>query len=172
MNGHAKRAEKAIQELGFEYDSAITEQHANGKTYYTHPLAPEEPVMIYGKLDEHASRCVIDRARKIAGLDPVGAKRRSAAVKQRRREQAAKRRERELVEYTSYQKRADQAAVGVAMRRAEREKEARERESAQRRTVLQRDFEKQVDPLGKLPIYERKIRAEKLRRLYLAQQAS
>lgn len=131
MNGHAKRAEKAIRDLGFEFNAEITDQHRNGKHYYTHPLAPAEAISIYASLTEQSSRIVIDRARQIAGLDKVGAKRRNAEIKQRRREQQAKNREREARDRQAYQKRADEAAVGIALERAIRDKERRNREIRQ-----------------------------------------
>ncbi len=101
--------------------------YRSGKRYYTHPLAPAEPISIYASLDEHAARCVIDRARQIAGLDPVGAKRRNAAVKERRREDAVKRREREAREAERRQEAEHEASVGAAMRKALADRAAHER---------------------------------------------
>ena len=125
MNGHARRCRDAIKALGFTENIEITERHSNGKTYFTHPLAPSEPLTIYGKMSEHVSRVVIDRARQIAGLDPTGAKRRNANIKERKRIEAQKRAERQAREYAAQQERANEAAVGVALRRAQREQAAR-----------------------------------------------
>lgn len=128
MNKHAKRAVRAICELGFEFDEEITQQHRSGKSYYVHPLAPDEAISVYAKLDEHAARCVIDRARQIAGLDATGAKRRNAAIKQRRREQAAKKREADLREWNARQERAAATATKRAMDTAIARRDRRERE--------------------------------------------
>ena len=128
MNGHAKRAEKAIRALGFELNEEITERRRNGKRYYTHPLAPAEPVTIYASLDEHAARCVIDRARQIAGMDSTNAKRRNAAVKERRRADAAKRREREQREATARAADDEKTAMQVAMLKAIEERDLHDRE--------------------------------------------
>lgn len=136
MNGHARRCVEALQGLGFTYDEALTERRATGRRYYTHPLAPAEPITVFGGMSEQTCRVVIDRARLIAGLDATGAKRRSAAVKGRRQAERAKRLEREARERADYERRADEAAVAVAYRKALREQAARlECEAAKEREL-------------------------------------
>ena len=136
MNGHARRCRDAIKALGFVENTEITDRHNNGKTYYTHPLAPSEPLSIYGRMNEHVCRVVIDRARLIAGLDTTGAKRRNAAIKERQRIQRQQRAEREAREAAERERREHEASVGLAMRRAMREQAERERLRDQREREL------------------------------------
>lgn len=111
MNGHARRCEEAIKELGFRFNQQITEKHNNGKSYYTHPNQPHEPLSVYGKMNEQVSRVVVDRARQIAGLSTTGAKRNSQAVKERRRIANLTKKQREEQERLEAQRRADEAGA-------------------------------------------------------------
>ena len=136
MNGHAKRCQETIIALGFVRDDEATERRANGKTYYTHPLAPTEPLSIYGRMSEQTCRVVADRARQIAGLDVTGAKRRSSVVKERQQGLRRKRLEQEARERADYERRCEEAAVGVALRKAQREQTERlAREAAREREL-------------------------------------
>ena len=128
MNGHARRCRDALQALGFVEDIEITDKHSNGKTYYTHPLAPSEPLSLYNRMTEQVSRIVIDRARMIAGMEPTGAKRRSEQIRERQKRQREQRAAREARERAAVEQRAESAAVGVALREATRLRDARVRE--------------------------------------------
>lgn len=108
MNGHARRCREAIEELGFRYDAAITAKHNNGKAYYTHQNQPDQPLTVYGKMNEQVSRVVIDRARQIAGLSMVGAKRNTQAIKDRRRLEALTKKQREERERADYERRSNE----------------------------------------------------------------
>ena len=108
MNGHARRCMDAINELGFEFDDAITQRHANGKSYYTHANAPDQALSVYGKMNEMVARIVVDRARQIAGLSTVGAKRDTSAIKDRRRVETLTKKEREARAREEMERRADE----------------------------------------------------------------
>ena len=117
MNGHARRCLDAIKELGFEFDETITKRHANGKSYYTHTNAPDQALSVYGKMNEMVARVVVDRARQIAGLSTVGAKRNTQAIKDRRRSNLLAKKEREARDREELDRRADE--IGEQRRRME-----------------------------------------------------
>ena len=117
MNGHARRCMDAIKELGFEFDDYITNRHANGKSYFTHANAPDQPLSVYGKMNEMVARVVVDRARQIAGLGTVGAKRNTQAIKDRRRSEMLTKKEREARVRDETERRADE--IGEQRRRME-----------------------------------------------------
>lgn len=127
MNGHAKRARDVVVALGFTYDHDAS---TYGKCVYRHPASPNEPVKLWGGMAEQASRAVIDKARRIAGLSPVGARggesvrERARIRKQGERQREAERHAREERERAPYQEAADQRAQRMAAAReiAERDR--------------------------------------------------
>lgn len=108
MNGHARRCMDAIKELGFSFDEGITKRHANGKSYFTHPNAPDQALTVYGKMNEMVARVVVDRARQIAGLSTVGARRNTSAIKERRRAELLTKRQREARDREELDRLADE----------------------------------------------------------------